>query len=53
MGHEVAVLLPRYRGNQFSSTLVSSVSVAIGDTLRFPAIVEALPRAGGPVFFRG
>ena len=46
MGHEVVVLLPRYRGNQFTSTLVSSVSVSIGERLRFPAIVEGVPHTG-------
>jgi starch synthase len=51
MGHEVAVLLPRYRGNKIISTLISSVSVAIGDTLRFPAIAEAQPHAGMRYFF--
>jgi starch synthase len=40
LGHEVAVLLPRYRGNKITSTLVSSVTVALGDKLRFPAIAE-------------
>ena len=38
MGHEVAVLLPRYRENQIRSTLIASVTVALGDRLRFPAI---------------
>src|SRR5580704_5523486 len=41
LGHEVAVLLPRYRGNKITSTLVSSVTVALGDKLRFPAIAES------------
>jgi starch synthase len=45
-GHEVAILLPRYRGNKTTSTLVSSVTVALGDTLRFPAIAEGQPAAG-------
>ncbi|HKV05847.1 MAG TPA: glycogen synthase GlgA [Candidatus Acidoferrales bacterium] len=40
MGHEVAVLLPRYHGNKITSTLISSVTVALGDTLRFPGIGE-------------
>ena len=31
MGHQVAVLLPRYRGNKVTSTLVSSVTVSLGD----------------------
>jgi len=51
LGHDVAVLLPRYRGNKFSSTLVSSVSVAAGDTMRFPAIVEAHAHEGVRYFF--
>ena len=51
MGHEIAVLLPRYRGNEFSSTVISSVSVAIGDALRFPGIVEGRPHAGVRYFF--
>jgi starch synthase len=51
MGHEVAVLLPRYRGNQIASTVISSVSVALGDTMRFPAIAEGRPQAGVRYFF--
>ena len=51
MGHEVAVLLPRYRGNKISSTLVSSVTVAMGDQLRFPAIAEGVAVAGVRYFF--
>ena len=51
MGHEVAVLLPRYRGNNFVSTLISSVSIALGETLRFPAIVEAQAQSGVRYFF--
>lgn len=46
MGHEVVVLLPRYRGNKFKSTLISSITVALGDKLRFPAIVEGDPVEG-------
>src|SRR5690348_17656313 len=40
MGHDVAVLLPRYRGNKAGSVLVSSVTIALGNQLRFPAILE-------------
>ncbi len=50
-GHEVGVLLPRYRGNRIASTLVSSVTVALGDRLRFPAIAEGKPVAGVRYFF--
>ncbi len=51
MGHEVAVLLPRYHGNKITSVLVSSVSVALGDTMRFPAIAEGQPCNGVRYFF--
>jgi starch synthase len=40
LGHEVAVLLPRYHGNKIRSTLVSSVTVSLDHELRFPAIAE-------------
>lgn len=40
MGHEVVVLLPRYHGNKVKSTLVSSLTIALGEELRFPAIAE-------------
>ncbi len=51
MGHAVAVLLPRYRGNKVTSTLVSSVTVALGNTLRFPSIAEGKSVAGVRYFF--
>ena len=50
MGHEVAVLLPRYHGNPITSVLVSSVTVALGDQLRFPAIAEG-PSVGAVRYF--
>jgi starch synthase len=40
-GHQVAVLLPRYRGNQASKTILPSMSVPLGGAMRFPAICEA------------
>src|SRR3984957_5585665 len=51
MGHEVAVLLPRYRGNKITSILVSSVTITLGDRLRFPAIGEGVAVAGVRFFF--
>jgi starch synthase len=51
MGHEVAVFLPLYRGNKAGSTIVSSVTVAFGDRLRFPAIAEGKSAAGVRYFF--
>jgi len=50
-GHEVAVLLPRYHGNKLASLLVSSVTTALGEKLRFPAIAEAAPVKGVRYFF--
>ena len=50
-GHEIGVLLPRYHGNRVSSTLVSSVTVALGDRLRFPAIAEGKSVSGVRYFF--
>jgi starch synthase len=51
MGHEVAVLLPRHRGNKVASVLISSVTVPLGDKLRFPAIAEGKPVEGVRYFF--
>jgi starch synthase len=51
MGHEVCVLLPRYRGNKIASVLASSVTVALGDKLRFPAIGEGKAVEGVRYFF--
>jgi len=51
MGHEVAVLLPRYHANRAQSVLISSVTVALGNQVRFPAIVEAEPVNGVRYFF--
>jgi len=50
-GHEIAVLLPRYRGNKISVTVVSSVTVPLGDRLRFPAIAEGDTVAGVRYYF--
>jgi starch synthase len=51
MGHQVSVLLPRYRGNRITSTLVSSVTVSVGDQIRFPSIAEGVSVAGVRYFF--
>ncbi len=51
MGHEVAVILPRYRGNKITSTIVSSLTIPLGDTLRFPALAEGLSVAGVRYYF--
>jgi starch synthase len=46
LGHEVMVLLPRYRGNKTKSTLVSSVTISLDHELRFPAIREGTAVGG-------
>lgn len=40
LGHEVAVLLPKYRGTKIASPLVPSLTVSLGASLRFPGIAE-------------
>ena len=40
LGHEVTVLLPRYRNTRGVSVTVPSLTVPAGEGLRFPAIVE-------------
>ncbi len=40
LGHEVTVLLPRYRNTRAVAVTVPSLTVPTGDALRFPGIVE-------------
>ncbi len=51
MGHEVSVLLPRYRGNKSSAVLLPSLTIPMGDRLRFPAILDGSTIAGVRYFF--
>ena len=51
MGHEVAVLLPRYRGNKITSTIIYSVTIPLADTLRFPSLAEGQSVEGVRYFF--
>jgi starch synthase len=51
MGHDVGVLLPRYHANKIHSVLISSVTVGLGDRVRFPAIAEAAAVDGVRYFF--
>lgn len=51
MGHDVAVFLPRYRGNKITSTIISSLTIPQGDALRFPALAEGAPVAGVRYYF--
>lgn len=40
LGHEVTVFLPRYRNTHATAVSVPSVTIPMGDGLRFPGIVE-------------
>ena len=40
LGHEVAVLLPRYRNTKAVAVVEQGLTIAFGDSLRFPAIVD-------------
>ena len=52
LGHEVAVVLPRYRGTKTSSVVVPSVTIPMGGTrLRFPSIADGSVINGVRYFF--
>ena len=51
LGHEVAVVLPRYRGTQATSTVVPSLTIALGTRLRFPAVAGGAVTDGVRYFF--
>jgi starch synthase len=50
-GHEVAVVLPRYRGTQASAVVIPSLTVPMGNRLRFPAVVDGTQLNGVRYFF--
>ena len=51
-GHEVAVVLPRYRGTQAAAVVLPSLTIPMGGArLRFPAIVDGALLAGVRYFF--
>ena len=49
-GHQVAVLLPKYRGTKTQTITIPSLTIPIGDELRFPSIVEGA-QVGGVRFY--
>jgi starch synthase len=51
MGHEVAVVLPRYRGTKAAGVLVPSLTVPNGVNWRFPAVADGGVVAGVRYFF--
>ncbi len=50
-GHQVAVLLPKYRGTKTQTITIPSLTVPIGDELRFPSIVEGALVGGVRFYF--
>jgi starch synthase len=50
-GHEVAVVLPRYRGTQAGIMVIPSLTVPMGGRLRFPAIADGTALSGVRYFF--
>jgi starch synthase len=51
LGHDVAVLLPRYRGNKITARVIPSLTIPMGDGLRFPALAEGSVVEGVRYFF--
>ena len=50
-GHEVAVVLPRYRGTKATAVVMPSLTIPLGFRLRFPAIVDGTLLHGVRYFF--
>jgi starch synthase len=50
-GHEVAVVLPCYRGTKADTPIIPSLTVPLGNRLRFPAIVDGTLLGGVRYFF--
>ena len=50
-GHEVAVVLPRYRGTQAGTFVIPSLTIPLGIRLRFPAVVDGTILNGVRYFF--
>jgi starch synthase len=51
MGHEVAVALPRYRGTKASAVVLPSLTIPLGNSLRFPAVAGGAMVAGVRYYF--
>ena len=50
-GHEVAVVLPRYRATKTTAVVVPSLTVPLSGRLRFPAILDGTQLSGVRYFF--
>ena len=51
LGHEVAVLLPRYRATKAGSAVALGLTISMGDSLRFPSIRNGGTLRGVRYFF--
>ncbi len=51
LGHEVGVVLPRYRGTKTSTVILPSLTIPMGDQLRFPAVADGTVVAGVRYYF--
>ncbi|HYK40708.1 MAG TPA: glycogen synthase, partial [Candidatus Eremiobacteraceae bacterium] len=50
-GHEVAVVLPRYRGTKTTAIVMPSLTIPLGNRLRFPAVADGALLNGVRYFF--
>jgi starch synthase len=50
-GHEVAVVLPRYRGTKATAVVMPSLTIPMGGRLLFPAIADGTSLSGVRYFF--
>lgn len=50
-GHDVAVVLPRYRNMPIKNVVIKSMTVPMGTSLRFPAIADGGRQNGVQYFF--
>src|SRR5262249_34866873 len=50
-GHEVAVILPRYRGTKTTAIVMPSLTIPLGSRLRFPAVADGTLLNGVHYFF--
>jgi len=50
-GHEVAVVLPQYRGTKADTPIIPSLTIPIGNRLRFPEISDGTLHNGVHYFF--
>jgi starch synthase len=50
-GHQVAVVLPRYKGTKAAAVVLPSLTIPLGPRLRFPAVLDGTVLSGVQYFF--